>query len=100
MATVHFPPPDVRVTYSGLAFARQELALSFQTVTIATITVQLVSRESGEIPNGSRALTESVKSLDYAPLLPKGVLVEAMAGEAVHVLQFSRARSPRHERQF
>jgi hypothetical protein len=98
MATVHFPPPDVRVTYSGLAFAGRELALSFQAESIITHIGQLATiggpRESAI---ESRALTESVESLDEVPSLPKCALVEAVAGKAVHLLLFPRTRYLRHK---
>jgi hypothetical protein len=63
--------------------------LSFQAESIATHIGQLVTivrPREGAIK--SRALTESVKSLDEVASLPKCALVEAVAGEAVHLLHF------------
>lgn len=61
---------------------------------------QLSTNRSRKGMSESRALTECVKSLDDVARLPKGVLVEAMAGEAVHLLLVSLAKSSRNEHQF
>jgi hypothetical protein len=48
-------------------------------------------RQSSSLQNDPKVLTKSVKGLDnIASLLPKGILVQAMLCEAVHLLRSSK----------
>ena len=70
MATVHLPPPSVRVTYSGLDLAEKVSEMDY--------------RAFGETI-GSRARTKGIKGADYvARLGAKVVLVEAALLKVVH----------------
>jgi len=90
IATVHFPPPEVCVTYWGFALAVQRLVQALQSN--CNILQSQMSFLLGSRPgkNGEERHTKSIESLDdIASLLPKGILVQAMTCEAVHLLRFS-----------
>lgn len=60
---------------------------------------QLASSRSRKNARDSRIRTECVKSLDDVARLSKGVLVEPMVSEAVHLLLVSRAKLSADEHQ-
>jgi hypothetical protein len=94
MATVHFPPPEVCVTYWGFALAVKGSvhALESNCNILQSQMLFLLGDRPGKI--GEERHTKSIESLDdIASLLPKGILVQAMTCEAVHLLRFSSSIS-------